>query len=177
MTSKQERPSLEQGALSRSILPEDWEPNEFATLIYILKGDEVLLINKLQGHGAGKVNVPGGHIEVGETPEECAIREAFEEVRVVVKEAELHAVLRFHDTVTGFSMLGYAFVTNQFLGDPQPSAEATPFWSKINAIPFEKMWECDQFWVRDILAGDKVECEFQLANDELKNSYICKLIQ
>ena len=97
-----------------SILPSDWQPERFATLIYLIRDDEVLLIEKLRGHGAGKVNAPGGHIEVGESPEDCAIREAFEEVGITVLHADLRATLRFHDTENGFNMLGYAFVSTMF---------------------------------------------------------------
>ena len=45
--------------------------------------------------GAGKVNAPGGHIEVGETPEECAIREAFEEVGIAVLSVDLRAMIGY----------------------------------------------------------------------------------
>ena len=158
-----------------SILPVAWKPERFATLIYMVKEDSVLLIRKLRGHGAGKINAPGGHIEVGETPEECAIREAFEEVRMVVLAAKLHAKLRFHDTENGFNMLGYAFVATEFTGEPQPSDEAIPFWVKINEIPFDQMWEDDRLWIPRILAGEVLDCEFVFANDELQNSNIYRI--
>ncbi len=153
---------------TNSILPVDWRPDRFATLIYLIRDDEVLLIEKLRGHGAGKVNAPGGHIEVGETPEECAIREAFEEVGIAVLNADLCATLKFHDTENGFNMLGYALTSTTFTGQPKSTPEAIPFWSKIGEIPFDRMWEDDRHWVPRILGGERLDCEFVFANDVLQ---------
>ena len=61
---------------------ETWEPGMRATLMFIRVGDEVLLIEKQRGIGAGKINGPGGKIDPGETPLECAIRETQEELCV-----------------------------------------------------------------------------------------------
>lgn len=153
----------------KTILPVGWRPERFATLIYLIRDDEVLLIEKLRGHGAGKVNAPGGHIEVGETPEECAIREAFEEVGITVLNAELRATLKFHDTENGFNMLGYALTSTTFTGQPKSTPEAIPFWSKIGEIPFDRMWEDDRHWVPRILGGERLDCEFVFANDVLQS--------
>ena len=162
-------------ASRESILPTDWQPDRFATLIYLMREDEVLLIEKLRGHGAGKINAPGGHIEVGESPEECAIREAFEEVGITVLSAELRATLKFHDTENGFNMLGYALVSASFSGQPKSTPEAVPFWSKIDQIPFERMWEDDQHWVPRVLAGECLDCEFIFANDVLQTLSIDRI--
>jgi 8-oxo-dGTP diphosphatase len=37
-----------------------WAPTEMAVLCFVVKGDSLLLIEKLRGLGAGKVNAPGG---------------------------------------------------------------------------------------------------------------------
>ena len=141
-----------------------------------MQNDEILLIEKLRGHGAGKVNAPGGHMEVGESPEDCAIREAFEEVGVVVLNAEIRATLRFHDTVKRFDMLGYALVSDAFHGHARTTAEAIPFWSKTVEIPFERMWEDDKLWVPRILRGEKLDGEFVFTNDVLQASNIKRIL-
>ena len=114
-------------------IPRDWEPGERATLVYLLHGDSVLLIRKLRGHGAGKINAPGGRVEAGESVEAAAIREVAEEVGVRVQALELRALLRYDDPAEGLAMEGFAFVSSEF---PRHSnaltAEADPFWCRID---------------------------------------------
>ena len=39
-----------------------WQPNMLSSLVFICKNNEVLLIKKKTGLGAGKINAPGGKI-------------------------------------------------------------------------------------------------------------------
>ena len=41
---------------------ESWEPEQVATLLFVIKDTEVLLIHKKRGLGAGKINGPGGKL-------------------------------------------------------------------------------------------------------------------
>lgn len=54
--------------------------------VIIVKQGRLLLIRRKRSHGAGSWAVPGGHLEFGESPAECAVREAFEEVGLAVRE-------------------------------------------------------------------------------------------
>ncbi len=65
---------------------------QVGTGIIITKDDRVLLIKRKGPHGAGTWSTPGGHLDFGETPEECARREAKEEVGVDVVEARFRAI-------------------------------------------------------------------------------------
>ena len=38
---------------------------QLATLLFVCQGDEVLLMEKKRGHGAGLINGPGGKLEAG----------------------------------------------------------------------------------------------------------------
>jgi 8-oxo-dGTP diphosphatase len=72
-----------------------WEAPIQATLVFLIKGDQVLLIHKKTGLGQGKVNAPGGKLEKNECFLECAHRELKEEVNLTVSHLIETAHLRF----------------------------------------------------------------------------------
>lgn len=53
----------------------------------ILKNETVLLGLRAGAHGSDHWCFPGGHLEFGETPEKCAIRETREETGLILLEA------------------------------------------------------------------------------------------
>jgi 8-oxo-dGTP diphosphatase len=55
------------------------------TLCFIENGDQLLLINKKNGFGAGKIVAPGGKKKDNENLEECIIREVKEDVGLNVE--------------------------------------------------------------------------------------------
>lgn len=148
-------------------IPRDWEPGERATLVYLLHGESVLLIRKLRGHGAGKVNAPGGRVEAGESVEACAIREVAEEVGVRVQALELRARLRYEDPEEGLAMEGFAFVSSEFQGTPARTAEADPFWCRTDKIPYDEMWENDHIWLPRVLLGERIRADFRFCRNRL----------
>ncbi|HTK07424.1 MAG TPA: NUDIX domain-containing protein [Ktedonobacteraceae bacterium] len=52
--------------------------------VIIRKGEQVLLMKRQNSHGDGTWSMPGGHVEFGESPEECAVREVEEETGVLI---------------------------------------------------------------------------------------------
>lgn len=60
--------------------------------IIIRKEQTVLLLRRRNVHGAGSWSTPGGHLDYGESPEECAIREAKEETDLDVSDVRFRAI-------------------------------------------------------------------------------------
>ena len=52
--------------------------------VIVVKKGHLLLLKRRSVHGAGTWSTPGGHLEFGESPEACAIREVEEETGVVI---------------------------------------------------------------------------------------------
>ncbi len=123
-----------------------------ATLLFIFRGEEVLLIRKKTGLGAGKINAPGGKIEPGETPLDCAIRETQEEVGVTGIDPREVGVLRFQ-FVDGLALECHVFRAEDHTGLPIETVEASPRWTPVHAIPYEEMWADDHHWMPHLLAG------------------------
>jgi 8-oxo-dGTP diphosphatase len=60
--------------------------------VVIRRGAEVLLMRRHGVHGAGTWSTPGGYLEYGESPAECAAREAHEETGVSVSDVRFLAI-------------------------------------------------------------------------------------
>ncbi len=131
---------------------ENWNPVERATLMFVVQDGRILLIHKKRGLGKGKINGPGGKIEPGETPRECAIRETQEELCITPTGVEDGGLLHFQ-FIDGFSIHGYVFTATGFEGTPTETDEAIPLWFPIDDLPFDRMWEDDHTWFPHMLAG------------------------
>ncbi len=159
---------------------QDWRPQFEGTLVFVVDGSRVLLIEKKTGHGAGKVNAPGGKLEAGELPVACARREVLEEVGVRVDQLNQVARLKFVDTHWP-QWFGHAFVTSQFSGEPTETAEAKPFWCALDALPYRRMWDDDRIWLPRVLptgehsqipSGEQLLGEFLFTRGKL-GAYRC----
>lgn len=130
--------------------PESWQPDIVGTLIFLTRGDDVLLIRKKRGHGAGKINGPGGKLDPGETPLECVLRETREEVGVDLPDAQLMARLRFVDSVDA-DWLGWIYVAEMPDQTPIETDEADPFFAPVAELPLAQMWPDDAVWLPWVL--------------------------
>jgi len=129
-----------------------WVPEWRATLLFIVRDEQVLLIHKKTGFGRGKINAPGGRIEPGESAREAAIREVQEEVCVTPLDVENCGTLYFQ-FLDGFTLYGEVFRAAAFEGQPSETEEAKPFWNSIHRMPYDQMWADDRYWVPHLFAG------------------------
>lgn len=144
----------------------NWQPCERANLCFVLRDDEVLLIHKKRGLGAGKINGPGGRLEPGETAEQSAVREVREELGVTPldprKRGELH--FQFAD---GYSLHCTVFVASGCDGEPVETDEAIPLWVRQDEIPFDRMWADDRHWLPGVLQGRSFVGYFEFDGDRM----------
>jgi 8-oxo-dGTP diphosphatase len=148
-----------------------WRPTERATLLFVVRAGEVLLIRKKTGLGAGKVNGPGGRIEAGESDEAGAIREVEEELRVTPTGVRWAGEL-FFQFRDGYALHGVVFTADGIEGVPTETLEAAPLWRPIDAIPYDEMWADDRLWFPLMLAGHGFRGWFVFEGDTMLDARV-----
>jgi 8-oxo-dGTP diphosphatase len=143
-----------------------WTAQEHATLLFVRQADRVLLIRKKRGLGAGKINGPGGRLDDGESPLQCAIREVQEELLITPIGVELRGELAFQFT-DGYALYVHVFSAIDCESEPQETDEAEPLWTPLDAIPFNEMWADDRLWFPHLLSGEFFRGRFLFAGDTL----------
>lgn len=146
---------------------EAWEPVIRATLMFIVKDEQVLLIDKLTGIGKGKVNGPGGKIDEGETAVQAVIRECQEELNITpVKPVKMGELCFAMTDIPDIHC--HVFMANEYKGEPVPTKEANPLWKEISDIPYDRMWEDDQYWLPEMLEGEEFFGKFDFIGEEMQ---------
>ena len=145
---------------------ESWQPRDRATLLFVIRNDRVLLIRKLRGLGAGKINGPGGRLEENETPAEAAVRETREETGIEASGLTEHGELRFQFT-NGYSIHVWVFRASECSGTAVTTDEAIPLWTPLEEIPYDEMWADDRLWLPVLLAGRRFDGRFLFDGDSM----------
>lgn len=145
------------------------EPTKkIVTLCFVQKPSHVLLGMKKRGFGMGRWNGFGGKLEQGETMEEAARRELFEESGIRALEMKEAGFIHFDFEDRDFTMEVTLFRVLSHEGEPEETEEMKPQWFHHDDIPFDKMWDDDKFWLRAFLEGKSVKGDFTLdAKDKI----------
>ena len=130
------------------------------TLVLITKDNQILLGLKKRGFGVGKTNGFGGKLEVGESIEEAARREVFEECSLEIKSLEPVAIIDFSWQDKDQDLEMHVFHCDNFSGLVEESEEMKPEWFDIDKIPYKKMWNDDQYWLSIALKQQKFTADF-----------------
>ncbi len=161
-------------------MSKETHPDIRRTLVFLRRDNEILLAMKKRGFGAGKWNGVGGKLEAGETLEEALVREAQEEVGVTPQSYQLVAELDFvqdAETPDPWHMYVYAYLCDKWEGEPTESEEMAPQWYSVDEIPYETMWDDDEYWLPLVLNGDKVAGTFTFDENDRMLSHDIKTVQ
>lgn len=123
---------------------------------------------KKRGFGSGRWNGVGGKVEEGETIEDAARREAYEEVGVVVGDMDHVADLSFtflHKE--DWNQRVHVYMTTDFAGTPKETEEMAPQWFTPETIPYDTMWPDDIFWLPQVLEGKLVRAAFSFSEGDV----------
>ncbi len=143
-----------------------WLPVDRATLVFVMRAREVLLIRKKRGLGSGKINGPGGRIEPGESALDCAVREVEEELCVTPRGLFGHGELRFQFD-DGYSIEVQVFRASGCRGTARETDEAAPLWTPTDRIPYAEMWADDRIWLPALLDGKAFTGRFIFEDDRM----------
>lgn len=130
------------------------------TLCFIQKDDHMLLGKKKRGFGEGNWNGFGGKLEPGESVEDGAKRELWEECGVTASDMEKRGVIFFSFENLPDELEVHVFSVSRWMGEPQETEEMAPAWFSVAALPFEQMWADDPYWMPLFLAGKKFSGRF-----------------
>jgi len=146
---------------------DNWQPEQIATLLFVVKDGRILLIRKKRGLGAGKINGPGGRLEDNETTEECAIRETQEELLITPLNVKFGGELFFHAEDEMPKIHGFVYTATDYTGIPSETDEAIPIWFDLADIPYHEMWEDDSYWLPEVLKGNVVDAWFSFEDETM----------
>ncbi len=141
-----------------------------ASVCFLYEDGKILLAFKTDKIGKDCWNGYGGGIEPGETPEECAIRELFEEsgknVVALTEDLKKIAEVDFHNTKTDgttFICKVHFFLVKKWEGRAKSKNEMiNPTWFRIDYLPVERMMPADSYWLPAALAGQKMKVKARL---------------
>lgn len=106
-----------------------------AVRTFLIKDNQVVCIKYKIGN-IGYFDIPGGKIEMGETPQKTAIREFKEETGIEINNLEKlgNIIVEYPDMIFNMEI----FSANEFNGFPQEFYENESFWISIDDLLKEK---------------------------------------
>ncbi len=123
---------------------------KLATLCYVRRDGETLMVHrnkKANDMHLGKWNGLGGKLEAGETPEECAVREIYEESGLRVSNPLLKGFLTFPGFANDEDWYAFVFVVKEFSGELVESDEGDLEWIDNQHLLELNLWEGDRIFI------------------------------
>jgi 8-oxo-dGTP diphosphatase len=104
-------------------------------------------IKKANDMHMGKWNGLGGKLEPGESPEECCIRELYEETGLRVCDPQFKGMITFPAFDTVEDWYTFLFVITEFTGELIDSPEGTLEWVDDEQLLELNLWEGDRVFI------------------------------
>jgi 8-oxo-dGTP diphosphatase len=114
----------------------------------------------------GKWNGLGGKLEPGETPEECVVREVFDESGLTIRTPKMGGLLMFPN-FKGNDWYVFVFTTNDFTGELIDSPEGKLEWIPDEKVLSLNLWESDHIFMPWLENGDFFSAKFDYEGDKM----------
>jgi 8-oxo-dGTP diphosphatase len=103
-------------------LEDGWSCPRVGVGVLVYRGNELLLVRRHGSHGAGTWSPPGGYLDFGEDPAECAVREVREETNADVAPPRFAGVTNDLLAAEGLHFVTLWFQTDHAAGDAVAAA-------------------------------------------------------
>lgn len=130
---------------------------KMTTLCYIEKEGKYLMLHRVKKHhdiNAGKWIGVGGHVENGETPEECLLREVKEETGLTLTAYRLRGLVTFLSDACEPELM-CVFTADAFDGELIECDEGELAWVEKSDVLGLPTWEGDRVFLERLLSGDE----------------------
>ena len=120
------------------------------TLCYITRGDEVLMLHRIKKKNdlnQDKWIGIGGKFEANETPDECLLREAYEETGLTLNHWKCHGVITFLTDGQWEGEYMYLFSCDDFSGELKDCDEGELKWVSRDFLHKLPKWEGDKIFL------------------------------
>ena len=137
-----------------------------STLCYVLRGDEVLMLHRVKKKN--DVNQDkwigiGGKFEGDETPDECLLREAYEETGLRLTDYRYRGLVTFVNTIYETEYM-HLFTATGWEGEIGECSEGNLEWVRKSDVPSLPIWEGDKIFLR-LLADEEPFFSLKLSYD------------
>lgn len=141
---------------------------KLATLCYIRRDEKTLMLcSAKENHFKKNIwNGLGGKFEKNETPEECVVREVFEESGLVIKNPKLSGFITFPDQ-DGEDWYVFVFTVHEFEGITTESHEGKLEWVEDNKLMDLNVSEGDKIFMPWIYENKFFSAKFVYKNGKL----------
>lgn len=126
------------------------------TLCYIEKDDSFLMLyrnKKEQDQSQGKWLGIGGKLDAGESPEDCVLREVYEETGLRLTEYSFRGVVTFISDCWEDELM-FMFTASGFEGELTDTCnEGELAWINKDKLMDLSLWEGDRYFLQDLIDG------------------------
>ena len=140
-----------------------------ATLCYVKQDGCTLMVyrnKKPNDIHEGKWNGLGGKFEAGESPEECIIREVYEESGLAIQNPKMCGLLMF-PKFKGNDWYVFVFTATEFSGELIDSPEGKLEWIPDENILDLNLWKSDHIFMPWIREGKFFSAKFDYEGDNM----------
>ncbi|MBU2529913.1 MAG: 8-oxo-dGTP diphosphatase [Elusimicrobia bacterium] len=143
---------------------------KLATLCYLRRKNKTLMLHRIKKKNDihdGKWNGLGGKFEEGESPEECARREVFEEAGIKINKLRFKGVLTFPEFSKGEDWYVFLFVSSDFTGKLKNCVEGNLKWIEDLKLLKLNLWQGDKIFLKHLNKKGFISGKFKYKNGKL----------